>query len=261
MKNRKLNILIKKLIQEQIKGDSFFVPGATSPVQRPFKPSTSPVRKHIPGFPGVFADDLLNAQGTKPIGGKSVLMNLAIVIANYALQNQPDIASGIGSNLIDFNIISEQTLLNEQGITVNYIGGSMGTGPLGWIHSNIVSSVLNLPLGLQAPVIILVAAFLDELVDGDGNITGFGEGGFITNTFNSIKNVINQIFGANVDLLSEFTQEELDYIEGVVEEMDSEIDDDEFIEDDEEIEYFDYDNYDDFGDNYDSDYDGIPDDI
>ena len=55
--------------------------------------------------------------------------------------------------------------------------------------------VTTLPLAVQGPALVFVIGFIDEWFDGDGNWTGFGEDGFISNFFQGIGNFFSNLFG------------------------------------------------------------------
>ena len=92
-----------------------------------------------------------------------------------------------------------------------YVVGGGGIAYAPTTLGNISSWFYGLHLSVQIVTITLLVAYLDEWTDGDGNWTGFGEGGFITNLFNHVKQFFANILGIDLDPIEWFEEDELEY--------------------------------------------------
>lgn len=249
-------------------------------------PGKGPPRKDDPAqFYSVFGQeaveaalDAVDSGAASPSDIQTVAYQMAEILINsaenthYADFTMPDTT---GDGLPDLPIISEikklkkpKQSLNEQyegfaNMVVNSPNISMSTGssPIAWLGSTISNILGNIPLGLQAPAVVLTVGYIQEWTDGDGNITGFGPDGFISNFANNVKLFFQRLFGIdNTVSMDDFTPEQLAYLQGQVVMMD-EIDVDNFEEEEiDNVDPYDWDN-DWEGDDPENDWDGdgVPD--
>ena len=198
MKKSELRKIIRALIKEQFERRP----------SRQTKPSTSPVRvRGLEGFYNTFGqnavDTIIAQKNTSPIKTKinpeeayyrfSVAFNNAVAdAANNSLVTEQD-----ADTLAD---LESQGLVNVTPVGFQFITDVL----LGWHY--------NLPKALQVPAWYLVVGYIGEWTDGDGNITGIGPEGFITNFFNQVKLFFQRLFGVNVNT-SEYIPIFIDYIE------------------------------------------------